>query len=488
MRKKPSATVDSPDSSGAVLRRDRSGRGLSLSASLGVVGLTVGVFVASIWLLTGPLRTRLHEAILSVDGEIFAAAIETSLTENPQIDSKQDLLGRVWLATNFRENEVFAFRIFDVYGNYVIGRPKNIRPADLDKHLVETVGAGKVAGKFEPTVALKEVFPGGEGSTPLFRSTVPISMAGEVIGAAQFLLEGRRIQERLAKVDRDVNRYAIWFSIVGGLLIAWGLSWAFYRLNHANALLAARTKDLQRANEELTLAAKTSALGAVTAHLIHGLKNPLFGLQAFVSGEFVERGEQQWNIAAETTRRMQAMIADVVRILQEEESPEGAYEVSVPDLAQMLRGKLTPTAKESSIQLAFEARSNATLPNREANLIVLALTNLMQNAMQASKAGSQVRLEAFETETAICFRVSDEAGGLPGSALKNLFVPCQSSKAGGTGLGLAITKQLANHMGGQLELVETNSKGTTFQLSIPRSLCVGNVEADGVKHTAGALP
>jgi signal transduction histidine kinase len=76
----------------------------------------------------------------------------------------------------------------------------------------------------------------------------------------------------------------------------------------------------------------------------------------------------------------------------------------------------------------------------------------------------------YRSEEAFRFDVTDQAGGIPKKMRDKLFTPCASTKPGGTGLGLAITKQLANHMGGQLELVETNEVGTTFRLSIPNAL------------------
>lgn len=269
-------------------------------------------------------------------------------------------------------------------------------------------------------------------------------------------------------------------------MIAGGLTWAFRRLNKANALLADRTKDLLRANHELTLAAKTSALGAVTAHLIHGLKNPLFGLQAFVSGELGERGEKQWQAAVDTTKRMQAMIADVVRILHEEQG-ERSYEISIPELTQILEKKIAPMSTENGVPFSVHSSATGALHNREANLVILALTNLIQNAMQAAKKENRVRLEIVEAKGAVNFEVSDQAGGMPPSALKNLFLPTNSSKAGGTGLGLAITKQLANHMGGQLELVETNEIGTTFRLALPRALFVAEIRAEEKSQSARTL-
>ncbi len=69
-------------------------------------------------------------------------------------------------------------------------------------------------------------------------------------------------------------------------------------------------------NFELTLAAKASALGQITSHLIHGLQGPVASLISVVAGRgpLVEGGSD-WKNVAEYTDRMQAMIRDTVAIL-----------------------------------------------------------------------------------------------------------------------------------------------------------------------------
>jgi signal transduction histidine kinase len=134
----------------------------------------------------------------------------------------------------------------------------------------------------------------------------------------------------------------------------------------------------------------------------------------------------------------------------------------------------------------LKARSEGALPNREANLIILVLTNLIQNAIQASKTGQKITLEMSERDEGVCFDLTDQAGGLPPAMMAHLFTPCQSSKAGGTGLGLAISKQLANHLGGKLELVKTDKAGTTFRLTIPREIFSG-ATSKGALEAANAV-
>jgi nitrogen-specific signal transduction histidine kinase len=48
-----------------------------------------------------------------------------------------------------------------------------------------------------------------------------------------------------------------------------------------------------------------------------------------------------------------------------------------------------------------------------------------------------------------------------------LFTPCSSHKKGGSGIGLAISQQLANHLGAELSLKHSSSKGCTFRLTLP---------------------
>jgi signal transduction histidine kinase len=445
-----------------------------------VIALTLGVLVTTILLMMGQLHERLRAGIVDGDSMVLEAA--TAAQSDLSDGSAQSRLLALVTASNIRDNDIFGVRLFDENGKFLIAVSKDLSRRDLKPEALARLRTGKPFGLFVPHMEVSEQFMPGTVNTklvaPVLIATVPIKANdGKLTGAAEFLLNGARIEGQLREVDREVRASAFWFSVGGGALILVVLLWAFHRLNHANRLLADRTANLLRANHELTMAAKTSALGAVAAHLIHGLKNPLFGIQAIASMRAEDEGGADWKAAADSARRMQMMIADVVRIMREE-SGNNAYEVSISELAGILHSKVAPLAREASVKLVADIRADGALPNREANLVILVATNLVQNAVQASKAGAEVCLAIFDVKDLVMFEVTDHAGGLPESTLANLFTPCQSSKAGGTGLGLAISKQLANHMGGQLELLKTGPGGTTFRLSIPRQLFLGaNLEA-----------
>lgn len=301
-----------------------------------------------------------------------------------------------------------------------------------------------------------------EAWTPLRRG-----QSSRVIGAAQFWVDGTALENDLAAHDRRLWMQAILAWLGGSLVIAAGLRWALRRLDEANRKLAARSEDLQRANRELVLAAKTSALGAVTAHLMHELKNPLAGLETIVAGQrTAERPDEGGELAAasELTRRLRTMVNDVVGVLRDEQS--GAeFELTAEDVVSLVQEKVRGDAATRDVRLEVRAPADVTLSGRRANLATLVLRNLLQNAVEATPAGGRVRLTGRALpDGAIEFLVEDEGGGLPDTVRTRLFQPCVSTKAGGSGLGLALSAQIAQQAGGRLELVRSDERGTSFRL------------------------
>src|SRR4030095_1345578 len=272
------------------------------------------------------------------------------------------------------------------------------------------------------------------------------------------------IAQEFKRLDYHLARQALLAFLAGGVLLVVAISWSFRRLNRAHRMLAERTETLMAANRELALAAKTSAVGAVTAHLLHGLKNPLAGLQNFVASlgaTVADHPEADLQLAIASTRRMQAMINDVVGVLRDEDG--GAqYEVTVEDLAGMVAGRIQALADRQGVEFITRSTGCAVFPNRVATLVALIRVNLVQNGIEATPRGKCVHLVFRRDADSLVAEVRDEGLGFPDS--RPVFAPCQSTKEGGSGIGVAISKQLANHLGAGLELRESSPRGSVFIL------------------------
>lgn len=99
------------------------------------------------------------------------------------------------------------------------------------------------------------------------------------------------------------------------------------------------------------------------------------------------------------------------------------------------------------------------------------LQNLMRNAEQAMTAsgkGTVIEITARRTDTGVEIDLSDDGPGMPIVAKENLFKAFKGSvRKGGTGLGLHISRELARGHGGDLDLVESTTAGTTFRVILP---------------------
>ncbi len=430
------------------------------------------------------LGAQMRAQILGRDAEILSAlalrAQTDALQSDPLFDlSEPDAQYRVLLNIASLTNIIGA-RLFSPQGEFVAGVPTELKETTLDAAALERLQQQRSLTRFHAAQPRQELFlvlpdpsQPEAGGLSWVEIDVPLHLPGQtrLLGIAQFLMEGFTTEREFALLDRRLNlQSGLVFGLGAGLVIV-GLAWTFRRLERANRLLAARTADLQRANQELANAAKINALGAVTAHLIHSLKNPVAGLQSFVAarqeGALAGDGEE-WREALAATRRMGSLIQEVVDVLRDREEA-ASFAVSLAELGGQVVTQTRALAAARGVRVEPRYQGEAAVDNREAGLLRLILANLVQNAIEASPPDGVVTLRLAATSADLVAEVSDRGDGIPEPVRARLFEPIRSVKEGGSGIGLAISRQLASHLGAELALVTTSPAGTVFRLRLPRT-------------------
>lgn len=99
------------------------------------------------------------------------------------------------------------------------------------------------------------------------------------------------------------------------------------------------------------------------------------------------------------------------------------------------------------------------------------LTNVINNAIQATPNGCTIEIDALERGGLITLTIADDGPGLPQEVKDHLFQPFVSTKGSqGVGLGLRLCLEVAKGHGGAFFLrpsVPGHSKGTAFVLQLP---------------------
>jgi len=144
-----------------------------------------------------------------------------------------------------------------------------------------------------------------------------------------------------------------------------------------------------------------------------------------------------------------------------------------------------PKALENSVALSFDV--SPEVPEQivgDPLRISQILSNLVSNAVKFTEQGSTlVRVDSLCSESgefSLQITVRDTGTGIPADKLPFIFDEFTqadgsvSRKYGGTGLGLAITKRLVEIQGGQIRAESELDRGTTFYVTLPYELAVGD--------------
>jgi len=163
------------------------------------------------------------------------------------------------------------------------------------------------------------------------------------------------------------------------------------------------------------------------------------------------------------------------------------------DLAAMFR--LRAQAKALHFEMVT-AGEHAPYVLADEGKIRQTLINLLGNAIKFTKFGSiklVIDLKPNESDSLwLSARVEDSGEGMTIEEQERLFEPFTQAKGKlntqeGTGLGLAISRKYARLMGGDIAVMSTPGKGSTFRFEIPLQIAHGAIglprtDARRVKH------
>jgi signal transduction histidine kinase len=233
-------------------------------------------------------------------------------------------------------------------------------------------------------------------------------------------------------------------------------------------ILKDREQRQRTLNEKLQALA---ALGEIMASVAHEMKNILIPIRGFLrrlreNPSLDKKATSYLEIVDTESAKLDKMTQDM--LLFGRFAPLQRNEVEVSALVEDVKRMLRDEFRDSRVHLICECecRTRASL---DAEKIRQVLVNLLQNALQASPEGGEVRLSADCDRDAVTFAVEDQGVGIPAANLERIFHPFFTTKAQGTGLGLPITQRIVREHGGQIQVKSVPGNGTRFTLLFPIS-------------------
>ncbi|MBX7221844.1 MAG: response regulator [Blastocatellia bacterium] len=321
--------------------------------------------------------------------------------------------------------------------------------------------------------------------------------------------QGDQIQFSLRPYLYQTNLAILFYLATFGALVFGGVRYRTATLRHRNEALEAkvrsRTAELAKTVEQLRfseteLQEKATELAGLVeqlqssekraqeanhaksvflANMSHELRTPLNAVLGFAQLMERERNRtaedrKRLGIIMRSGEHLLGLINDVLSISKIEAGKltliEQTFELT--RLLQTLEEMFQLRAQSKALKLKFEIAPDLPqfIVGDEGKLRQI-LINLIGNGLKFTKIG-YVAVRVQYREGACRFEVEDTGMGIGQNELANLFEAFVQTESGrkiqeGTGLGLTISQNFVRLMGGEIEVVSQEGKGSTFSFEIP---------------------
>jgi signal transduction histidine kinase len=276
-----------------------------------------------------------------------------------------------------------------------------------------------------------------------------------------------------AEVMRDLSLRVIFLPVVAYL--TYGLAESnrneARRAQAAAAQLAEANARLLEAEAGMRRSERLAALGQLTAGLAHDLRNPMGTIRA--SAEML----------GERAGGSDPLVKELTGYISSEVDRANSLITRFLEFARPIRLRRAPLdlnalvdrviedfeRRNGGLQLSIHRNYDPGIPQfpADAELLERVVTNLIQNALEASPPGSTVTVKTRALPDAVELAVIDRGSGIRPEHREQIFNPFFTTKPAGVGLGLAICAKIVDEHGGSLRVESEPGRGSIFLVSLP---------------------
>jgi two-component system sensor histidine kinase KdpD len=252
--------------------------------------------------------------------------------------------------------------------------------------------------------------------------------------------------------------------------------WAF--IDQASSMI--EHVRLRRESLQVEILQRTDALrAALISSVSHDLRTPLTSIKAAASSllqddvQWDEESRRSFTMAieheADRLNRLVENLLDISRIEGGALRPEKEW-YPVDELVHDVLGRMQQSLQGREVTTQVPA----DVPPVELDYMMVdqVLTNLLENALRYTPAGSPLEIVVSTTATEMAVSVADRGPGIPPDDLERIFdkfyrVMGRSRATSGSGLGLAVCRGLIETHGGRIWAENRPGGGAIFCFTLP---------------------
>lgn len=226
--------------------------------------------------------------------------------------------------------------------------------------------------------------------------------------------------------------------------------------------------------EKLIQAEKLAAVGQISAHMAHEIRNPLTSIM--LHSELLE--DEVSTCAGENSeaRRLLKVVVDEIDRLSNITEEYLAYArlpmpkkqiIDAEAVISSVLSIMTPEIQRRNITLKYSKPEGSSRINIDQGQFRQVLINLIKNAIDAMPSGGEIDVSMISRGKYFIIFIKDTGIGIPKDITRRIFDPYFTTKDNGTGLGLYLVQYIANAHDGWVDVESQRGSGSTFMLTLP---------------------
>jgi PAS domain S-box-containing protein len=220
---------------------------------------------------------------------------------------------------------------------------------------------------------------------------------------------------------------------------------------------------LKALEAQMELRLRLSSLGEISAGIAHELRNPMAVIAGYTQLLSKKADLSLKPTVDAITKEINVMNRIITDFLSFARPAELA--ISDVDLKKIIENCIAILVSErNDIKTHLDIEQLPVIKGDEV-LLRQAVTNLIQNAVEAMPAGGDLTIKS-STDDFFEVTVSDTGHGISEDMADKIFLPFFTTKDRGTGLGLSLVQKIIVSHGGTI-FVDSSDRGATFRIRLP---------------------
>jgi len=235
----------------------------------------------------------------------------------------------------------------------------------------------------------------------------------------------------------------------------------------------------QRIREQIRKADQLAFLGGLAAQFSHQVRTPLTtvrGLLELLQADAAPADIRQdyFDRIMRGLHRLDRLATSLLSLAQP--TPDSQEAMHIPRLLDDGLA-LADGVKKETINIKTDYAASLPSVLGDPHLLSEALSNLMQNAIEATPSGGEVTIQDRPMPqqaglpmdaSGVRVIIKNTGSGISEELRERIFEPFFSTKPGGTGLGLTIARRLIESHGGRIAIETDGSSWTSFVVELPK--------------------